>query len=428
MTALRALSTVFFASLAVACGGSVAGTDSDSGAAGSGTVTSDAGRVPVDSGQTQDDATSDSGVPFPAWHPPAPQVISFGGAVLSPVKIVPVFYAGDPLQSKVEQMLQQLPQSSYWTAISKEYGVGSMTIATSIVLNEAAPTKIDDSEIAAWLAQKADGTHAPWPKAELQQMFAVFYPASTVITLQNSQSCYGFGAYHNESVVDGINFAYGVMPRCGGGGQLGPIDYLTVALSHEIVEAATDPYVQSSPAYQAVDFDHYTWSFFPGGEVADMCTYERQANQQLVGSFYVQRSWSNQSAKASHDPCVPALSQPYFNSAPDLKDTVKIGFGGGSVSTKGAKIPVGQSKTIDVYLFSDAPTSAWSVDATDAATLQGQSAELSFSWDKTSGQNGDVLHLTIKALKASNYGISLFVLRSQQGGGAEHLWYGTVGN
>jgi hypothetical protein len=415
-----------FALILVACGGSVAGSGADSG-----TTSPDSGTtMPVDAGGPPDasmpeDSGTDSGVAIPAWHPPAPQVISYGGGVLQAPTIIPVFYASDPLQSKVEQMLQGLPQSTYWTAISKEYGVGAISIASSIVLNDTPPSKIDDSEIATWLGTNVDGTHAPWPKADGSQIYAIFYPQSTVITLQGSQSCYGFGAYHEESITKiGLNFPYAVMPRCGGGMA---IDSLTVAVSHEIIEAATDPFVQSTPAYQAVDFDHYTWAFFPGGEVGDMCAFERQAEQKLVGNFMVQRSWSNVSAKASHDPCVPALAQPYFNSAPDFKDKIKLNFGGGGVTTKGMKIPIGQSGTVDVYLFADAPTGPWNVEAVDAASFQGQNPELSFEWDKTTGQNGDVLHLKVTALQASNYGVSLFVIRSDQNG-IEHLWYGAVVN
>jgi hypothetical protein len=426
MTALRAFSMCF---LLAACGGSVSGTDRDSGAADSGTVpTADGGTIPDDSGQTDPDAGVDADVPFPAPHPAAPQVITFGGNTLSSPTIIPVFYPGDPLQSKIEAMLQALPQSQYWTAISQEYNIGSITIGKSIVVSEQPPNQIDDFNIAQWLQDNADGMHSPWPKAAFNQMFAIFYPQSTTITLQNTKSCYGFGGYHEEAIYNGTNFPYAVIPRCGGGGTLTALDEVTVALSHEIIEASTDPYVQSSPAYQAVDFDHYTWSWFPGGEVGDMCAFERQANQPLVGNFLVQRSWSNQSAKASHDPCVPALNQPYFNSAPSFKDTIKIGFGGGSITTKGAKIPVGQMKTVDVYLFSDAATSPWTVQAIDTATLQGLSPELGFAWDKTSGKNGDILHLTISALKASQYGVSLFLIRSAQQSGTEHMWYGTVGN
>jgi hypothetical protein len=257
-----------------------------------------------------------------------------------------------------------------------------------------------------------------WPAADANQLYVVFYPPATLVNLQGAISCHGFGGYHEEGNANQTNYPYAVIPRCAG------LDQVTVAVSHEIIEAATDPDVETNPAYAAVDADHYTWSFFPGGEVGDMCNYEKQANQRLVGNFMVQRIWSNSSAQAGHDPCVPALMQPYFNSAPDFKDTIKLGFG---PSTKGMKIPIGQMGTVDVDLFSDAPTQPWQVDAVDVSALQGQNPELQFSWDKNSGQTGDVLHLTVTAVKGSQYGISLFMIRSVQGF-VEHYWYGAVAN
>ena len=86
------------------------------------------------------------------------------------------------------------------------------------------------------------------------------------------------------------------------------------------------------------------------------------------------------------------------------------------------------AKTIEVDLFSDANTGApWNVTAIDAASLQQQPPELSFTWDKTSGQNGQKLYLTIKVLKASQYGAESFIISSQLGVQSS-LWIGLVGN
>ena len=53
-------------------------------------------------------------------------------------------------------------------------------------------------------------------------------------------------------------------------------------------------------------------------------------------------------------------------------------LGGPVIHTPGVKIPVGGSKTIDVTLFSDAPTTGpWRVIAYDGNYLAGGSAELS---------------------------------------------------
>lgn len=421
------LSTVVpTALLCLACGGGIAaGPDSGSNPTPQ-PPTTDGGAKPdasdVDSGAPVD-------VPYPAPHAGAPQVMSSGGAVMSQLTVVPVFFPSDPMQSKVEQFLAQLAASGYWKDTTSEYGVGAITVGASVEVPTAPPATLDDADIKAWIGAQADGAHPGFPKADASTLFAIFYPQGTSITLDKEKSCQSFGAYHEESSSGGVAFPYAVMPRCGGGLGLTALDELTVAASHEIIEAATDPFVESDPAYQMTDVDHFLWTYFPGGEVADMCAYEKEVNQPLVGSFMVPRSWSNKSAKAGHDPCVPAIfGAPYFNASPDFKDTIKLGLGAQSVSTKGAKVPVGQTKTIDVRLFSDGPTQGpWNVDALDVASLRGQSPDLELSLDKGSGKNGDVLHLTIKALKTGQYGVSMFILRSSQGM-HEHMWYGAVGN
>jgi hypothetical protein len=219
------------------------------------------------------------------------------------------------------------------------------------------------------------------------------------------------------------------MPRCAKFGGLTGIDAVTATTSHELIEAATDPFPndQTNAGYAQVDDNHIIWQFvLGGGEVGDMCAQNQDSffKQPDIGN-YVQRTWSNAQAAAGHNPCQPSAGLPYFNSMPVLTDKVTVG---GQLTTKGVTIPVGQSKTVEVDLFSDANTGApWNVTAIDAAQLQQQPAELSFSWDKTSGQNGQKLYLTIKVLKQSQYGAESFLIESQLGTQSS-VWIGLVGN
>jgi hypothetical protein len=130
-------------------------------------------------------------------------------------------------------------------------------------------------------------------------------------------------------------------------------------------------------------------------------------------------------AKAGSDPCVPELpGEVYFNTAPVLKDTIQIM----GLPLKGAKIPVGQSETIELDLFSEADTGGpWNVDVEDANVLMGGPSTMSFSLDRTSGQNGEKLHLTITVNKASPYGAGAFLITSSLGQTSTY-WIGLVGN
>ena len=143
-------------------------------------------------------------------------------------------------------------------------------------------------------------------------------------------------------------------------------------MSHELDEAATNPFVNSQPAFGQVDDPHTIWDIGTfGGEVADMCQNNSDSNYTPPGSTYmVQRSWSNAAAKAGTNPCVPVpATGPYFNSYPTLPDMVTLTAGspsGGPITTEGVKIPVGQSRTIDVVLHSEAATSGpWTVAVQD---------------------------------------------------------------
>lgn len=382
--------------------------------------------VPIDSGVTEDAmdemAPEDSGVPFPAPFPTPPKVISSGGPVLTQGwKVVPVFYSTDSpsMQTSVEAFLKATTGSPYWKATVYEYGAGDYVVEPTVVIQTPPPVTTTDSQLKQYIASQADGTHAPWPKADPNTLFAMFYPSGTTVMLGQSASCTGFGAYHSDwHLADNTAFPYAVMPRCQGG-----IDILSASTSHELVEAATDPFPQTVPAYGNVDADHLIWAFSSsGGEVADMCQLDQDSFQRMVGNFLVQRSWSNASAKAGHDPCVPVIaSQPYFNAAPVLNETVTLNFGQ-TITTKGVNIPIGMSKTIDVVMFSDKPTPPWTV----IAQQTNGSVNLGFTWDVTQGQNGDILHLTIQAKQTTQYGAAGFFISSTDGN-YTHRWYGLVG-
>ena len=99
-------------------------------------------------------------------------------------------------------------------------------------------------------------------------------------------------------------------------------------------------------------------------------------------------------------------------------------IGGQAGSTKGLKIPVGQTKTVELDLFSEAPTpERWTVKVSEA---YGTSLDLSL--DHNSGQNGDKLQLTIHVNSQNpNFGAEVFVIQSTLGT-QSCLWVGMVGN
>jgi hypothetical protein len=240
-------------------------------------------------------------------------------------------------------------------------------------------------------------------------------------------SCKSFGGYHSATSVSGASVAYAVLPECPGFFGLEGVDEVTAVESHEMIEAATDPSPRTDPAYLEPDDGHLYWDLaFGGGEVADMCTQLPNAFFQFSGLPYtVQRIWSNTSAAAGHDPCVPELpGEVYFNAAPVLDDVVQYE----NFVMDAVTVPVGSTRTIDVDLFSEGDTGGpWTVEASDAAYLLGQPSTLEVALDANSGQNGDVLHLTIATITTNSYGFGLFLLKSTKGA-TSTWWLGAVGN
>jgi hypothetical protein len=98
---------------------------------------------------------------------------------------------------------------------------------------------------------------------------------------------------------------------------------------------------------------------------------------------------------------------------------------GQSGTTRGIQVPIGQSVTVEVVLYSDAPSADWNVTAIDVAQRYNQQPpELSFSFDKTTGNNGDKLMLTITRLRAaSQYGFSELGLESRVNGVTVGTWW-----
>jgi len=149
--------------------------------------------------------------------------------------------------------------------------------------------------------------------------------------------------------------------------------------------------------------------------------------------YLVQKVWSNKAAAMSHDPCEPDGASPYFNAAPVLTQAITVDDpNAGTYMTQGVSIPVGKTGVVTLDLFSDAPTSGpIVVSAFDVASaFLGGPAELSFKFDKTQGDNGDQVQMTIKRLSAGSMNASVFWVQTQIGSNVDvqNVWVGLVGN
>ena len=364
----------------------------------------------------------------------APQVVWLGGPVLAGPQLVPIFFAGDDptQQADLTSFTGGLGSTAYWSAVTGEYGVGAATSLSAVVLTTSAPASIADADVQTWLLAQLNGNTPALPAATSNTAYVLYYPSGTTITANDGAiSCQDFGAYHSSVTLDAnhasASVAYVVVPRCPDFGSLSGLNATTGAASAALVNAATDPYPLTTPAYNQIDTPHLSWqTVFGGGEVADMCAQEQGAFTQLTGFDYtVQRSWSNAAAKAGADPCVPApLGEVYFNSEPQLLGTVEVIVGSGNAQVDGVTVTPSASATVSIDLFSTSLTSGpWTVDVVDYATLLGQTPLLTLMLDRSSGNNRDILHLTISTTSPLPATGEPFVIISRLGTQSS-LWVG----
>jgi hypothetical protein len=367
------------------------------------------------------------------------QLANMGGPILKTPKFVAVTFDGDSLRTQIEDFGGKLGASQYWSSVVSEYGVGAIA-ATNIHVAQAPAKTVNDTDIQKFLQDnvKAGGLLGA---ADPNAIYTMIYPAGVTITQGEGQDlgtgCQDFGGYHDEITVGTTKIAYAVIPRCEAfppppDHSLMGIDFVTTALSHELSEAATDPHPQTEPAFAGTDDADLVWSFMTGGENGDMCAGIDQFWVKPADLGYtVQRLWSNKAALASHDPCVPAPSAAYFNTAFAPTDAISVPDPSGqgpAIDTKGIKLAVGESKTIELDLYSDQPTDEWAVFAFDAGGDGGPgsgASPLDLKIDKPKGKDGDKLQLTVTLKSAPQYGLEPFVIQSTLNG-VSTQWFGLV--
>ena len=316
----------------------------------------------------------DAGV-YPADHTPIPLVDYNGGRILASPKIVTVTFAGDDpaLVGRLQQLGDVITNTSWWGTVSPEYCqsdktcIGQGTSGGHVVIADAPDTSYDDSSrgapsslqdyIRLHVTGSAGDAGAPeagtftpdFPPPEDDTIYVIYFPASVTINLDGSASCSSFDGYHNSIVLPNANnvpitVAYAIIPRC----NTKEID-LTIAASHEIIEASTDPDIGvGSLSYYMTS--NQLWPI-AGGEVGDLCEGIGSSGVEWEeATFTLQRSWSNKSAAASHDPCVPIpAGEVYFNAAPRQSKIVLPTVGSSAVVDIDAPFPDAPLPAVDPH-------------------------------------------------------------------------------
>jgi hypothetical protein len=403
----------------------------------------------VDAGSTSPPAPE--AAPYPAVAPSVPHVQSAGGAVLVQPRIVPVFFPGETEAATLTDAVAKYVASSAWKASTAEYGVAAAVMGTAVQSNDPLPGGMTTDALGAWITSHLDGTHPDWgapdPSTIESTVYVLYPPAGTsllspqqdpgdpmAVTLCGPRWYDVTGWHWQTTPVPGplVPVVFAVVGRCSFDPSVTVDDTMTATTAHELVESATDPLFVTAPAYASVDDAHAFWmEITGGGEVGDLCDQDpSDFVTPLDVGHLVQRTWSNASAASGHDPCVPAPARPYFNVDADAPDVFYDPYAG--VNVHGVAIPHGHSRTIDVRLYSDTPTAPWQLAAVDPTAASGGKPLLKLSLDETTGNNGDVVHLTIEPLFEGTDVTALYEIDStapggaMAGAGATQRWYGEI--
>jgi hypothetical protein len=338
-----AAAAIGLAGVAAGCNGaSSASVGADGGDASRADVTPEA--APVDAGP---DIDQDPDV-YPAHHHPIPQIDYSGGAIIDHVKVVTVTFTGDIHKSSLRYFDHMLASSDWWKQTAEGYCVDAGSHAGCVGGGTASapeggawrpdgstddagdgfldvelaydlPSSITDAQIQTWLAQHIAAGDFPTPDA--QTVYMLYFPQTTSIEapLNQGASCVQFGGYHDSVPVTfdggGVEVAYAVLPFCDyGQGETVNFQQVTLAASHELAEAVTDPHPLGTVAFNLDSNDAWVGALsYGGGECGDMCTYVADPTYDESG-YTVQRIWSNQAAAQSKQPCQP-FPLPYFAAA-----------------------------------------------------------------------------------------------------------------
>ncbi len=313
----RLLSAVLVVGLA-AC--AQAPGEADGGASGGSNSGSSGGASGGTAGGGSGGSTSGSSVPsdagFAAPHRSFPQLAQ-GPGVLDPLTLVLVTSEGDDGGPTLDALTEALLATGWWTTAQQTFGLGAVTF----VSRTGAPiggAMTDQTALDYVGGVVADGG----PEPDGKTVYLLFLPDGVSFAAQGQAFCWWSTPYPpDRSLTLGDSLAivaYGGT-SCGGFGPFSTLDVATLDLSASIVDAAVGavscdgynlPHAPSSEPWDAGVFPSY-FGFCAGP--ADLCNGTNVSEASDAGTITAVRYFSNDAASAGGDPCVPAVSQPYFN-------------------------------------------------------------------------------------------------------------------
>lgn len=329
----------------------------------------------------------------PAAHAPLPRVIAHTGIVLSAMQLVTITYAGYDATSDVIAFGDALVASKWYRTAGAEYHVSPATHRQQAVL--AAPQgELDRDQIAAQITDLISAGRVPAPDPDANQLLYLLYVPHSVA----GPDLASVGGYHDMLTLAGVRFPIAVVVDDGTG-----LTATTLQAAHQVIDAATNPYLPPLDGYYADPPRTDPWSLLRR-EVADLCEGDDDA---IEGRFAYPRVYSNVAAVTSMTPCIPVRpGDVYYDVSADPSQIQTIDPGG--------------SFQFQLTGWSTSPLTAWKVQVRVPASSMLSFDQMHPQFSSDMINNGDMVTLTLHAPADAESGTTggLELLS----GGADHPW------
>ncbi|MGO8993750.1 MAG: hypothetical protein ACLQVI_10515 [Polyangiaceae bacterium] len=380
-----ATATSFFA-----CGSSPSaetGPSGDAAAPGDSSpqTTADSGSSALDAGTGDatiaDGSTGDAGF-VQASHLPFPSIVYSGAPLLLAPKVVSIVFKSDPFVTSLEEFGAGITSTTtWWPTVISEYCdgdggcVGKGPAGVSAEIDASAPAAVYDPSLGPGDAGGAVNIQTfindliaagTVPAPDANTIYALYLPTTTDFNGGGSGCDQGFEGYHSQATYQSQTYVYSINVECAG-----TLTDVTVTSAHETAEGSSDGIATETTGGYYMNYnDLNTWGWLDAfdSEIADMCDdyYNLGQDHWTEGSFVYQRIWSVKAATANENPCKPVpVGEVYFNAAP---------------ATAFLEMNVGETITVEVDAFSDAPMGNWTILAQDGTDPTGATVYTSMSF------------------------------------------------
>ena len=245
----------------------------------------------------------------PAKHAAFPRIVNQGGPILTPLRLVVIIAANDPLRDSLTAFATAMASSHWWQQVAAPYGIAQTATSASVIGPPiASGTSLAPAAVVNYV--QAAAIDSAGYQHDGRTTYMMFLPAG--VAYASDSLCQGYLALHVPFANDGL----AIVQRCQSHFH-SMFDAMTSFASHELIEAASDPlwnaWRLTSPF---LPWNGSAWALDDGGvfeEAADFC----ETTEYHEGGYLYQRSFSNDAVAAGGDPCVPAIAPGYYNVTTD---------------------------------------------------------------------------------------------------------------